>query len=242
MPTDHHHIQVEEICVEVVRKPIKNLHLAVYPPEGRVRIAVPVHLDDEAARMAIVTRLPWVRRKQASVIEQARESEHEMVSGESHYVGGRRYLLEVIDTDERPTVVIKGNKTLQLRVRKSMDCEERRELLDAWYRKRLQERIPELIDHWTPRLGVEVTDWRIKRMKTKWGSCSVNARRIWINLELAKKNDRCLEYIVVHEMMHLHEPHHNDRFRALMTKHMPQWQLHRDDLNRSPLGYEDWTY
>lgn len=242
MTTESGRFVVEGIEVEVVRKAIKNLHLAVYPPDGRVRIAVPQHIDDTAARMAVVTRLPWVRRKQASVIEQARESHREMVSGESHYVGGQRFRMVVVEKDASPHVSITGNKTLRLQVRPGADRISRRSVLDAWYRENLHSTVPELIEHWSQKLSVEVAEWRIKRMKTKWGSCSIQARRIWLNLELAKKSQRCLEYIVVHEMVHLLEPHHNDRFRKLMTKHLPQWPLHRDELNSSPLGYEDWTY
>lgn len=242
MTTESHEITVEGIPVEVVRKRIKNLHLAVYPPDGRVRVAVPRHLDDEAARMAVVTRLPWVRRKQTAVIEQAREAEREMVSGESHYVGGQRYRLEVIEADAAPEVQLRGTKTLSLQVRPGTDRAGRQAVLDRWYRGRLHERIPDLISHWSAKLGVEVPEWRVKRMKTKWGSCSTSARRIWLNLELAKKSDRCLEYIVVHELVHLLERSHNDRFRDLMKRHLPYWKTRRDELNQSPLGYEDWTY
>lgn len=233
---------VEGIEVEVVRKPIKNLHLAVYPPDGRVRIAVPNHIDDTAARMAVVTRLPWVRRKQASVIEQARESHREMVSGESHYVGGQRYRLEVVEKDAASQVSITGNKTLRLQVRHGADLNNRRSVLDGWYRELLHTKVPALIDAWSPKVGVDVAEYRIKRMKTKWGSCSIRSRRIWLNLELAKKSPNCLEYIVVHEMVHLLEPTHNERFRSLMSSFLPQWKQRRDELNQSPLAFEDWTY
>ena len=242
MSTESGRVVVEGIEVEIVRKAIKNLHLAVYPPDGRVRIAVPRHIDDTAARLAVVTRLPWVRRKQASVIEQARESHREMVSGESHHVGGQRYRLEVVESDAPPLVSIKGTKTLRLQVRPGTDRDGRQAVLDAWYRERLRTVVPGLIEGWEPKLDVEVADWRVKRMKTRWGSCSVQARRIWLNLELAKKSERCLEYIVVHEMVHLLEPSHNDRFRSLMTRHLPSWKARRNELNRSPLGFEDWTY
>ena len=242
MTTESRRITIDGIPVDVVRKPIKNLHLAVYPPDGRVRISVPRHLDDEAARTAVITRLPWVRRKRLQVIEQAREAQREMVSGESHYAGGRRYLLEVVEVNEPPKVSVRGNKTLRLQVRPGTSCIQRQALLDRWYRQGLRDRVPAIIEHWSAKLGVEVADWRIKRMKTKWGSCSVHARRIWLNSELAKKSDRCLEYVVVHEMVHLLEPSHNERFRSLMTRFLPTWKSRRDELNRGPLGHEDWTY
>ena len=241
MTTETSLITVDGIQVEVVRKAIKNLHLGVYPPEGRVRIAVPMHLDDEAARLAVVSRLPWVRRKQAALVDQARESDREMVTGESHYVAGRRYLLEVCEVDGDPGVQILGSKRLRLRVRPRTSVTGRRALLEGWYRSRLRARIAELVAAWSAKLGVEVADWRVKRMKTQWGSCTVGARRIWLNLELAKKSDRCLEYVVVHEMLHLLERAHNDRFRELMDRHLPSWELRRDELNEAPLGHEDWT-
>ncbi len=242
MTTEPHQITVEGIPVEVVRKRIKNLHLAVYPPDGRVRLAVPLHLDDEAARLAVVTRLPWVRRKQDAVRAQAREAEREMVSGETHYVAGDRYLLDVVLHEGPAQVEIAGRKRLRLRVSPEMLREGRQRVLDRWYRERLRPRVAELVATWSERTGVEPPEWRIKRMKTKWGSCSPAARRIWLNLELAKKSDRCLEYIVVHELVHLLEPSHNDRFRDLMTRHLPTWRTRRDELNRSPLAFEDWTY
>ena len=227
MSTESGRVVVEGIEVEIVRKAIKNLHLAVYPPDGRVRIAVPRHIDDTAARLAVVTRLPWVRRKQASVIEQARESHREMVSGESHHVGGHRYRLEVVESDAPPQVSIKGNKTLRLQVRPGTDRDGRqwpcstRGTASALREPSCPGFIERLVE---PKLGVDVADWRVKRMKTRWGSCSVQARRIWLNLELAKKSERCLEYIVVHEMVHLLEPSHNDRFRSLVTRHLPSWE------------------
>lgn len=242
MPTERRHIQVEGITVEVVRKPIRNLHLAVYPPDGRVRIAIPRHLDEDAARLAVATRLPWVRRKRTAVIEQSRESEREMVSGESHHVGGQRYRLSVRETDGQSNVRITNKTTLLLEIKHGTDREGRKAVLDRWYRDRLRERVPELVERWSAKIGVVPPDWRIKRMKTRWGSCAVRSRRIWLNLELAKKSDRCLEYIVVHELCHLIEKTHNARFQSLMDRHLPSWRTLRDELNRSPLGFEGWTY
>jgi predicted metal-dependent hydrolase len=228
--------------VEVVRKDIKNLHLAVYPPQGRVRIAVPLRLDDEAARLAVISRLGWVRRKQAILNEQERQSEREMVTGESHYVEGHRYRLDVIEHDGPTSVKIRNNSTLELSVRPRTNREKREAVVHRWYRRRLRERIPELIAKWEPLIGVRVTHWGIKKMKTRWGTCNIAARRIWLNLELAKKPTSCLEYILVHEMVHFLERHHNDQFREYMDKFMPQWRLLRDKLNQAPLAHEDWRY
>lgn len=228
--------------MEVVRKDIKNLHLGVYPPNGRVRVAVPFRLDDEAVRLAVVSRLGWIRKQQRRFGEQERQSPREMVTGETHFLLGRRYRLDVIEQDGAASVRLRNNTILELRVRPGSHREKRQAVLHGWYRRQLKERIPELIKVWEPVIGVDVADWRIRRMRTRWGSCTVEARRIWLNLELAKKPTVCLEYILVHEMVHLLERRHNDRFRELMDRLMPQWRLYRDELNRAPLAHEDWGY
>ncbi|MEX2402406.1 MAG: SprT family zinc-dependent metalloprotease [Rhodothermales bacterium] len=235
-------LEVSGIEVEVVRKDIKNVHLSVYPPSGRVRIAVPVHVDDEAVRLAVIDRLDWIRRQQRELAEQPRQSRREMVTGESHYVWGHRYLLNVIRHQGPNIVRLRKPTTLEMFVRPEAGAERRRDVLAEWYREQLKERIPQLVTEWEPVLGVEVAEWGVKQMKTKWGSCTPDDRRIWLNLELAKKPPECLEYIVVHEMVHLLERHHNDRFRALMDRFMPKWRLHRDTLNAAPLSHEDWGY
>ncbi len=228
--------------MEVIRKEIKNLHLGVYPPNGRVRVAAPLHLDDEAVRLAVITRLGWIRRQQAGFEQQERQSEREMVTGESHYIQGRRYRLNVIEHSGPAAIHLPNNTTIELRVRPGSDRAQREAILHRWYRRHLRAQIPELIAHWEPRLGVQVADWGIKKMKTRWGTCNIADRRIWLNLELAKKPVICLEYILVHEMVHLLERHHNDRFKAHMDRHMPHWRMHRDMLNQAPLAHEDWEY
>jgi len=240
--TRAHQIEVRGIRVDVVRKDIKNLHLGVYPPTGRVRVAAPPHLDDEAVRLAVVSRLGWIRRKQKDYVTQERQSARDMVTGESHYVQGRRYRLDVVEVNGRPSVALRDGHTLQLRVRSSTSLAEREQLLQRWYRRLLRSKVEELRAKWEPIVGVEVADWGIKKMKTRWGTCNTEARRIWINLELAKKSPACLEYIVVHELVHLIERRHNDRFRELMDRHLPQWRMYWDELNRAPLAHEDWTY
>jgi predicted metal-dependent hydrolase len=228
--------------VEVVRKPIKNLHLAVYPPRGRVRVAVPERLQDEAVRLAVISRLGWIRKQQAGFERQDRQSEREMIRGESHYVLGRRYRLHVVECASKPLVRIRNNRTLELHVRPAMSATARAIVLNGWYRQILRERIPPLIAKWQPEIAVNLADWGIKRMRTRWGTCNREARRIWINLELAKKPAGCLEYIVVHEMVHLLERHHNERFLEYMNRLMPQWRTRRDELNRAPLCHENWSY
>jgi len=233
---------VSSIPVQVVRKAIKNLHLSVCPPDGHVRLAVPLHMTDDNVRLAVVTRLSWIKKQQANFQAQPRQSEREIVTGESHYVFGKRYRLEVIERRGRHEVIIKNNSTLQLFVNPSTSTQNRALVLTEWYRQQLKARIPDLLTHWEPLVGRQVSDWGIKKMKTKWGSCNISQRRIWLNLELAKKPIECLEYVMVHELVHLLERHHSDRFKAYMDKYLPQWQRCRDILKREPLGNDNWVY
>lgn len=230
------------IAVEVVRKDIKNLHLGVYPPNGRVRVAVPLVVSDEAVRLAVIDKLGWIKRQRAQFEEQPRQSQREMVNGESHYFLGRRYRLRVHEQKGPARVAVRRIASLDLFVRPGTTTEQRELVLLRWHREQLKELIPPLLEKWQPKLGIEVADWGIKKMKTKWGSCNIDARRIWINLELAKKPVQCLEYIVVHELVHLLERHHNDRFREYMDQFMPQWRHYREMLSQTPLGHEDWEY
>ena len=238
----HSYLSVRGIPVEVIRKAIKNLHLGVYPPHGRVRVASPLHLDDDAVRLAIVSRLGWIRRKQAEFQQQQRQSRREFVSGESHYFAGHRYRLHVIQESSRPSVGLLNNTTMALRIPPGADWRTREAVLNRWYRRQLREQLPVLVAAWEPKVGVRVGEVRIRRMKTLWGSCNPDAKRIWLNLELAKKPASCLTYVLVHEMVHLIERRHSDRFYELMSQFMPQWRLHRDKLNRAPLAHADWKY
>ena len=237
-----HYIEVQGTSVEVVRKDIKNLHVGVYPPDGRVRVAAPLHLDDNALRMAVISRLGWIRRKQSEFKQQDRQSKREFVSGESHYFEGRRYRLDVIEDEGRPSVRLINNARMALRVRRGADRGLREAVLHQWYRKQLRDRLPALLEKWEARVGVQVAEIRIKRMKTRWGTCNIKACRIWLNLELIKKSTSCLEFVLVHEMAHLVERSHNEQFRGLMGRLMPQWRTHRDHLNRAPLAHADWSY
>lgn len=242
MATDTHHLTVGGIRVEVERKDIKNLHLGVYPPNGRVRVAAPLVVSNDAVRLAVIDKLGWIKRQRARFAQQPRQSQREMVNGESHYFLGRRYRLRVHEQNAPARVAIRGVASLDLFVRPGSNAEQREAVLLRWHREQLKVLIPPLLEKWQPVLGVQVTAWGIKKMKTKWGSCNVDARRVWLNLELAKKPPQCLEYIVVHELVHLLERHHNERFTALLDKHLPQWRQAREMLNRAPLGHEDWSY
>jgi predicted metal-dependent hydrolase len=240
--TERQCIEVSGIQVEIVRKDIKNLHLGVYPPNGRVRAAVPLRLGDDAVRLALISRLGWIRRQRRAFLEQERQSEREMVTGETHYVQGRRCRLKVILHDSAAHVELRNNRTIVLSVRPHLDAEQRLAVLERWYRSMLREQLDALVGHWSKKLSVQVLDWGIKKMKTRWGSCSQHARRIWINLELAKKSVQCLEYIVVHELQHLLERHHNERFAVLMDQALPDWRLRRAELNNAPLAHDSWDY
>lgn len=235
-------IDVDEIPIEVHRKDIKNLHVGVYPPDGKVRVSAPLRLNDEAIRLAIISRLSWIRRQQQDFAKQTRESAREMVTGESHYFQGRRYRLNVVERQGRAQARVVNNTTLELKVKPGTDTAGRWRALERWYRQGLRDQFPELLDKWEPIIGVQVAECRIKRMKTRWGSCNIEARRIWLNLELIKKPATCLEYILVHELVHLLERHHTDRFRDFMDKFLPDWRLRRDELNQSPLAHEEWVY
>lgn len=242
MTTDRHEIQIAGIAVEVARKEIKHLHVGVYPPAGRVRVAAPLRLDDEAVRLAVISRLGWIRRKQKGFAGQDRQSQRDIVIGESHYFRGRRYLLDVKECDGAPDVRLVGNASLELRVPAGHDHAQRDAALQRWYRRQLRALLPPLLAKWEPRIGKPVSEVRIKKMKTRWGSCNAQARRVWLNLELIKKSVACLEYVLVHELVHLHERHHNDLFLEWMDRLLPQWRVHRDELNRAPLAHDEWKY
>ena len=234
-------ITVNGIDVQVVRKDIKNLHLAVYPPEGHVRVAVPDHVTDDNIRLAVISKLGWIKKQQRDFKEQPRQSERRYISGECHYVFGTGYRLALIEREGKPAVKQLKSGKLQLFVKPESTVETKEKVLNDWYRKELKKAIPELLEKWQPVIGVDVQNWGIRKMKTKWGSCNIERRRIWLNLELAKKPPECLEYILVHELLHLHERHHNERFKGLLDQYLPQWQSALKLLNGLPLAYEEWS-
>lgn len=234
-------ITVSGINILIDRKDIKNLHLAVYPPDGVVRVAVPNHITDDNVRLAIITKLSWIKKQQASFKEQDRQSKREIVSGESHYYFGRRYKIQIIANKDNQGIKIYSNK-LWLTIKPETSQKKKDELLNQWYRDKLKKRIPILIEKWEKIIGVKVNSWSIRKMKTKWGSCKNSSGHIIFNSELVKKPPDCLEYIVVHEMVHLLERHHNNRFKVYMDNFIPKWQLIRERLNKSPLSHEDWRY
>ena len=236
-------IKIGELDIHLTRKDIKNLHISVMPPDGQVRVSAPDAMTNTAIRMAVIHRIPWIRRQQAAFAKQERQSTREMVNGETHYLWGRRYRLEVIELDDlkSQTVKLKSGKLI-LTVNKGLSDEVKIKLLSEYYRGRLKARAPDLIDKWSKKTGVTISDWQIQKMKTKWGSCNIEEGNIRLNLDLAKKPLPCLEYIILHELLHFKERQHNDRFKALLDTYMPDWRSRRDLLNQMPLGQENWKH
>lgn len=234
-------LQVGDIVVDVELKRIKNVHLSVHPPTGRVSISAPSRMSVETIRLFAISRLEWIRRQQAALREQERETPREYLDRESHYVWGKRHLLRVDQGGGRPTVEVTHNHLI-LSVHPGTELPTREAAIAQWYRYQIKAVVPSLIAKWTPRLGVDVSRFYVQKMKTKWGSCNPNAQTIRLNTELAKKPVECLEYVVVHEMLHLLEPTHNSRFVALMNQFIPQWKYTRQKLNRLPIRHADWGY
>jgi len=234
-------IRLGEITVDVIRKDIKNIHLSVYPPTGRVRISAPSRIKLETIRLYAVSKLQWIRKQQKKLTSQDRETPRDYISRESHYFMGKRYLLKITETDAKQTVVLR-HREIELIVKKNADLKQKQKLLEDWYRNRLRHIAGSYIAFWEKQMNLKVAEFGIKKMRTKWGSCNREARRIWLNLELAKKPKECLEYIVVHEMVHVIERNHGTRFVELMDQFLPQWRQYKDDLNRLPVGHSNWRY
>ena len=234
-------IQLGEIAVAVTRKDIKNVHLSVYPPEGKVRISAPLRMSSENIRLFAISKLQWIRIQQGKIINQEREAPREYLQRESHYLWGKRYLLDVVEADCPSRIEIRHRKIV-LQIRPASSAERRRELLEDWYRTQLRAAVQPLISKWERAMDVNVEKVFVRRMKTKWGSCSPSSASVRFNTDLAKKPPECLEYIVVHELAHLIEPTHNDRFTALLDRMMPNWRLYRQLLNQLPVRHENWVY
>jgi predicted metal-dependent hydrolase len=237
MPT----LQLGAITVDVVLKDIKNIHLSVHPPAGKVRIAAPLRMDLDTIRVFAITKLAWIKSQQKKLREQERETPREYLDRESHYVWGKRYLLKLVEKDAAPSVELKHSKMV-LQLRPAASIEKKQEVLDAWYREQLKVAVPPLVAKWEKALGVKAGKVFVQKMKTKWGSCNPVAGNIRLNTDLAKKPPACLEYIVAHELAHLLERHHNERFITLMDAHMPQWRQYREVLNSLPLAHQEWGY
>lgn len=230
--TTVHQITVGGVEVAVHRKPVRHLRLVVYPPHGRVRVAAPLGVSDDAIQHLVVSRLDWIRRHQARFEGQSRQSALEVRSGESHYFLGQPYVLRVIEQRGPARVSLQGAAELHLYIRPGASAGERQRALSNWYRQELKALIPPLLARWQPVLGVQAAEWGVRSMKTRWGSCNIRARRIWLSLELARKPAECLEYVVVHELVHLLERGHNQRFYAYLDRFLPTWRLAGTALRR----------
>jgi predicted metal-dependent hydrolase len=235
------YLKLGNIEIEVEQKDIKNIHLSVYPPDGRVRIAAPEKMDLDTIRVFAISKLQWIKTQQETLLRQEREPEREYLERESHYFFGKRYLLKIKEVNAPPKVEI-DHKYIHLYIRPETGIAKRADIINEWYRTRLKQIVPDLISKWEEVIGVTSNEFAIKKMRTKWGTCNPEAKRIWLNLELAKKPKECLEYIIVHELVHLLEPTHNQRFLKLMDHFMPKWKHHRDELNRLPYSHTDWNY
>jgi len=236
-------LTISNITIDVVRKDIKNIHLSVNPPDGSVKIASPLRIDDEAIRLFAISKIPWIKKQQKKFENQQRQSERNFITRESHYYKGQRFLLNIIEVDSQKKQKIHvSNNKLIMRIKKSITKEQRKKLLTEWYRSELKNMIPPLINKWEKKIGVKLSGWKVRQMKTKWGSCNIENRTILLNLELAKKPVQCLEYIVVHELLHLIERNHNKQFMKLLDSHLPQWELYRDQLNQFPISHPEWSY
>jgi predicted metal-dependent hydrolase len=235
-------ISVANLTIDIVRKDIKNMHLAVYPPNGRIRLSAPEKTDSEMMRLFAISKIGWIKKHIKNFNAQPRETPREFISGESHYLFGKRYLLNVVEHKGFNKVEIKGTKTINLHIKPKTSKEDKGRIMREWHRNQIKNQIPELITKWESVIGVKANDWGVKKMRTKWGTCNIDEKRIWINLELSKKPIICLEYIIVHELIHLLERNHNDKFIAYMNQFLPKWRLYKEELNNLPVSHNDWGY
>ena len=232
-------IQLGEVRIAVTRKAVKNVHLSVHPPLGHVTLVAPTATRLEVARAYAISKLGWIRDQQTKLLAQARETPRHFVERETHMLWGRRYLLSVVEKEAKPAVT-RDHRRITLTVRSGSTAAKREEVMDEWHRALLHQTVPALIEKWEAKLGVKVSGYFLQRMKTKWGSCNHRAGNIRLNTELAKKPKDLLEYVVVHEMLHLAEPTHSERFVTLLHRHYPTWPEARAELNELPLSAEHW--
>lgn len=242
MNIESYKIQLGQLPVLVRRRPIKNLHLAVLPPDGLIRVSAPVSMSDEAIKMLLAMRIPWINKQRAKFQGQERQTSRKYVSGESHYFWGQRYILEVVNENRPMSVSLKGKKKLVLNAPAKSTIKKRDEIMSEWYRETLRQEAGKQIEKWESKLGVSVKQFGIKKMKTRWGTCNYKAGRIWFNLELAKKPVEFTEYVVVHELLHLVEKNHSERFVKLLSNYLPKWRSLKAELNRFILSHEEWSF
>ncbi|OQY02157.1 MAG: metal-dependent hydrolase [Desulfobacteraceae bacterium 4572_130] len=234
-------IELGNIAIEVKQKNIKNIYLSVYPPLGKVKISAPKRMNLNTIRIFAISKLCWIKKQQQVFKNQEREIPKKYLSRESHYFKGKKYLLKLVEQKAKPKVILKHSR-IELYVRPNATTEKKEQILNKWYRSELKNIVPQIIEKWEKKIGVKSNEFGIRKMRTKWGTCNIKAKRIWLNLELAKKTIKCLEYIIVHELLHLLERKHNNRFVSLMDKFMPKWKFYKDELNKLGFGYVHWNY
>ena len=230
-------MNVGDLEVEVIKKDIKNIHLGVYPPIGRVRLSAPMDSDTEKIRMFIVSKIPWIRKNQRKFKNKERQTSREFIDRESHYFEGRRYLLKVVIDETKSNSLELNKTTIKMSINSNLDSIKRKELFENWMRRKLRIRLEPVISKWVDILGVNLTEWKIKKMKTKWGSCNKEAKRVWFNLELAKVDDYCLDYIVLHELAHLKYRNHGKEFTSILDSNMNDWAQRKSQLNDTILEF-----
>ncbi|SAK51953.1 SprT-like family protein [Caballeronia glebae] len=233
-------ITLGPLRIDLIRKDVKNVHLTVHPPEGRVTLVAPLSTRTEVARAYAISKLAWIRQQQKTLKAQARETPRQFRERETHELWGRRHLMTVVEVDVKPFVKL-DHKRITLSVRPGHDLAKRAEVMHAWHKSLMHALVPQLIAKWEPKLGVHVSSYFLQRMKTKWGSCNHRAGNIRLNTELVKKPKDLVEYVVLHEMLHLLEPTHSGRFVALIDQYWPQWRESRAELNALPLGHQSWS-
>ncbi len=240
MSTKNKTIQISGIKVLVLKKDIKNLHLNILPPNGKVRVSAPLEMDQDAIHTFLATRISWIKKHRRHFLQQERQSPRHYISGESHYLFGKRYKLQINYIEQKPSVEIKGIKKIILNVQPESDADKRKEVLWEWYRDQLKQFLKPTIKKWEDKIGHKFSKWRIRKMKRSWGTCNEDKKNASFNLKLAQKPKSCIEYIVVHELLHLIERPHNNRFVELMDKYLPNWQHEKEKLNRQILAHEEW--
>jgi predicted metal-dependent hydrolase len=240
MNTKKNRTRICDLEIDTVKKDIKNIHLGVYPPNGRVRVAAPLKTTDEAIKLLVISKMPWIKKQQLRFNQQERQSKREYVSGESHYFFGNRYRLNVVQTNSKPKIEIKRKTRIDMYVNPEANLKKKENLMNNFYRTELKKQIPILVEKWQKITGLQVKEVNIKKMKTKWGTCKPKYQRIWVNLELAKKPLHCLEYVLVHEMTHFKEKNHNEKFEFLLKSYMQQWDQCKQELNNGILSYSKW--
>ena len=233
-------LKISDLQIETVKKDIKNIHLGVYPPDGRIRVSVPLATSDETLRIFLITKSSWIKKQKGIFSKQERQTKREYVSGESHYIFGKKYQLTVKNSEAKQEIKITKKKSIELTVKSKTTIYQKQVMFEKFYRMELEKIIPKLLEKWENKVGVKVKEVKIKRMKTKWGTCNTKDKRIWLNLELAKQPLHCVDYLFVHELVHFKERKHSERFLQLLEKAYPKWRQSKEELNQGILSYFEW--